>query len=155
MRRRTCPCGSGRLARDCCGRFRRLSASEVALAYLGRQIRDARELLIPFSPTAVAALREEAATLPARCDLFTDALRAAPERVIRQVRGHADTPVVRAAVARAVIALREAGTVDEHLAAAALIDLTQAHSAVCEAAMDQADAAARVASRPMGDPITV
>ncbi len=142
MRRRTCSCGSGRLARDCCGRFRRLSASEVALAYLGRQIRDARELLIPFSPEAVAVLREEAASLPARCDLFVDVLRAMPERVIRPRGG--DSATLRAAVARAVIALREAGAVDEHLAAAALIDLTQEHSPVCDAAVAQARQVERV-----------
>lgn len=110
----------------------------MAAAYLSRQGRQARDVLGGFSQAAVSVLQEEAATLPARCDLFSEALRAAPAAVVRQVHQHADTAMVRAAVAKAVIALREAGFVDEHLAAAALIDLTKHQSALCEAAMRQA-----------------
>ncbi|MHB8463496.1 MAG: hypothetical protein ACYDH6_13775 [Acidimicrobiales bacterium] len=133
---RACQCGSGRRARDCCGRFRHLSSEEVAQAYLSRQARQARDVVGPFSTAAVAALQTEAATLPERCALFSDALVST-----RHVRRGVDTPTVRAALVKATIALREAGAVDEHLAAATIIDLTQPSSAVCDAAM--AEAAAR------------
>jgi hypothetical protein len=109
-----------------------LSANELAAAYLGRQARQAREVLGPFASSAVARLQEEAATLPDRCDVFATALHAA------RIHRLDDTPAVRVALAKAVIALRESGTIDEHLAAAALLDLTAAHSLVSDAARRQA-----------------
>jgi hypothetical protein len=147
VRNRPCACGSGRLARDCCGRFRRLSSTEIAAAYLGRQARQAREVLGPFSASAVATLQAEAATLPDRCDVFEIALGAA------HIHRVDDTPAVRVALAKAVLALRESGTIDEHLAAAAILDLTGARSQLCDAARRQA-AAPRPAPAP-GRPVTV
>jgi len=162
VRKRPCPCGSGRLARDCCGRFRRLSEMEMSVAFLGRQSRQARDLIGPFSPVALEALRAEAATLPAQCTAFTAALLAAPDPVPADVRKlaravelaargapdadprlraalhRADSPVARVAVARALIALREGGLVDEHLAAAALVALPGGRSTLAEAALLQA-----------------
>jgi hypothetical protein len=159
--KRPCPCGSGRTARDCCGRFRRLSPSQVADAYLHRQARQARDLVGPFAPTALAALQAEAATLPARCDLFADALLATVGSDVRRLSRdalhtpeadidavalsalhrravQADTPVARVAIAKAIVALREAGSIDEHLAAAALVELSGARSPLTEAALVEA-----------------
>ena len=154
MRKRACQCGSGRYASDCCGRFRRLTPTEIANAYLSRQARQAREVIGPFSQAAVATLQAEAATLPDRCDLFTETLLASPAAVIRQVQRRADTAPVRVAVAKAVIALREAGTLDEHLAAAALVDLTRPQSALCTAALAAATRD-RAPSPTRARPVTV
>ncbi len=153
LRKRPCACGSGRPARDCCGRFRRVAERDAALAYLARQARQARDLIGPFSPAALAGLQREAATLPDRCDAFTAALRMAKapvgadlRRLARAMSGArrgalevalagADSPQARVAVAKALVALREAGSVDEHLAAAALVGLVAPRSALTEAAL--------------------
>lgn len=147
--------------------FRRLRAGEAATAYLNRQARSARDLIGPFSPTAVAALQAEAATLPDRCDLFADALLAAPgvATSIRDLRRRgaavvevrsADTPEARVAVAKTIVALRESGMVDEHLAAAGLIELVGGRSRVTEAALVQAlRGPSRTTSTPAPNPATV
>jgi hypothetical protein len=78
---RPCPCGSGRVARDCCGRFTRLSEADVARAYLHRQARVARDLVAPFSPGGFDGLRRELPGLPDRQATVAAALsgRAAAE----------------------------------------------------------------------------
>jgi hypothetical protein len=161
VRKRPCPCGSGRPARDCCGRFRRLSDAEIARSYLSRQARQARDLIGPFSPQALHALQQEAAALPLRHDSFTTAFLAAPGSVPDEIRRmaramqrrseagdevapprltatRADTPMARVAVAKALLALREEGVVDEHLAAAAVIELANGPSPLATAALLQA-----------------
>ncbi|MFI5040316.1 MAG: hypothetical protein ACHQNA_00470 [Acidimicrobiales bacterium] len=125
-----------------------------------RQAKQARDLIGPFSPAALDALQQEAATLPARCSVFSDTLLAAGEpvasaverigRVLAQTRARhgdaatvavhaavrrADSPVARVAVAKAIVALREAGAVDEHLAAAVLVALPTGVSLLTEAAL--------------------
>jgi hypothetical protein len=160
MRSRPCSCGSGRPARGCCGRFRRVGDRDAAAAYLARQARPARDLVGPFSVTGLAVLQAEAAQVAGRRPEFGDALRGTGDpvgsdvrRVVRAVaaaggntddprtRGairRADSPMARAAVARAWMALREAGRVDEHLAAAAMLDLVGPRSQVIDAAVLQA-----------------
>ena len=153
LRTRPCPCGSGRAARDCCGRFRRLPEAEVARAYLHRQARTAREVLAPFSPGGLAGLRSELVGLPSAHPVMEQAWRGpttlAVERLIAAAQKRAgdaeafvhamlarlDTPLMRVALARATIALRQEGAIDEHLAAAALVDLDQAGSVLLEAAV--------------------
>lgn len=172
VRKRPCPCGTGRPARDCCGRFRRLSDAEIARSYLSRQARQARDLVGPFSPQALHALQTEAATLPGRHDTFTDALLAAPDSVSGEIRRmaralqrrseagdeitaprlsatRADTPMARVAVAKALLALREEGVVDEHIVAAAVIELAGGPSPLAAAAVIQA---AGVVAGVMGRP---
>lgn len=172
VHKRPCPCGTGRPARDCCGRFRRLSDAEIARSYLSRQARQARDLIGPFSPQAVHALQAEAAMLPARHDAFTDALLVAPDSVSGEVRRmaralqrrseagdeiapprlsatRADTPMARVAIAKTLVALREAGAVDEHVVAAAVIELAGGASPIAVAALVQAAAVvAGIMSRP-------
>jgi hypothetical protein len=160
LRNRPCSCGSGRPARRCCGWFRRVGEGEAAAAYLGRQTRGARDVLAPFAPSAIAALQGEAATLmklaervPAALLAAGDAVAADVRRIARalarpggtegdlMVRGavrRADTAPARATVARLFLTLREAGVVDEHLAAAALLDLIGERSRVSEAALLEA-----------------
>ncbi|GAC1315556.1 MAG: hypothetical protein NVSMB12_11410 [Acidimicrobiales bacterium] len=176
VHKRPCPCGTGRPARDCCGRFRRLSDAEIARSYLSRQARQARDLIGPFSPQALHALQTEAATLPARYDAFTDALLAAPDAVAGEVRRmaralqrrseagdeiaaprlsatRADTPMARVAIAKALLALREEGVVDEHLVAAAVIELAGGPSPLAGAALIQAaGVVAGIMGRPAAGP---
>ena len=163
VRARPCRCGSGRPAPSCCGRFRRVSDLSAAAGYLARQARQARDVVGPFSATGLAALQAEAASVPRRCDLVTAALVAAREPVITDIRHvaraiqretsgrrvgaldaalrRADTPMARVAVAKAFVSLREAGSVDEHLVAAALIELSGGRSPITEAALLQAGTA--------------
>ena len=162
VRPRPCPCGSGRVARDCCGRFTRLSEADVARAYLHRQARPARDLVAPFSPGGFDGLRRELAGLPDKQPTVAAALtgRAAGEvarlvnaaahrdeessrSLIRAVVGQADLPLARVSLAKAVIALREDRTIDEHLAAAAILDLDGPKSELLAAALRRAAAAMR------------
>jgi hypothetical protein len=84
--------------------------------------------------------------LPSRCELFNDALH--------QSKARSANPLARVCVAKVVIALREAGVIDEHLAAAALVDLSSPQSALCESAIKHAKSSP-VASAPMAAPVTV
>jgi len=159
MRKRPCPCGSGRAARECCGRFRRLSDVEIASAHLSRQARRSRDVVGHFSTAALETLQGEAVTLPGRCGSFADALLLGPRPVLTDIRRaasalarlngssadgrlalrgalqRADTPLARVIVAKTVLALREQGAIDEHLAAAALIELSGPRSALTEDAV--------------------
>jgi len=149
MRTRPCRCGSGRAARDCCGLFRRVPDAEIARGHLRRQARAARDLLAPFSPSAIDELRREAADLvdshpgmvaaAARCS-DTVKLMAA-RRPLDRARRHVDLSLTRVALARQVMALREDGLVDDHLAAAALVDLEDPSSVVLTATVDHLAAA--------------
>jgi hypothetical protein len=135
-----------------------VSERQAAVAFLARQARQARDLIGPFSAAALATLQTEAASLPGRCEQVTTALLAARDPVVPDIRRvgralvrdnggvgpavrRADSPMARVAVAKAFVALREAGVVDEHLAAAAIIDLVSTRSVVAEAAVLQAGAA--------------
>jgi hypothetical protein len=134
--------------------LRRVGSSEAAAAYLRRQARNARDVVGPFSSGAVAALQAEAATLPDRCDLFSEALLTTPalaagirdlRRAVRRGESpaglrHADTAEARVSVAKTFVALREAGLVDEHLVAAALLQLIDGRSPITEAALMRAAA---------------
>jgi hypothetical protein len=156
--KRPCSCGSGRAARGCCGLLSHVSQRDAAVAYLARQARHARDLIGPFSPAAMTTLRAEAATLPARCGVFTDSLLVAREPVGSDVRKvaralersrsgqlgsrhvlaaleSADSPMARVAVAKALITMREAGVIDEYLPAAAFLELATATSPIAEAAL--------------------
>lgn len=168
LRSRPCSCGSGRPARSCCGRFRRVSERDAAIAHVRRQSRRGWETVSPFSSEAIAALQDEAAALPARSETFSAALSTGRDPVGSDVRRlgralqragspdhpavhaalrRADTPVARAAVAKAIAALRESGEVDEYLAGAALFDLSGYRSRITDAAL--LAAAATVSGRPV------
>jgi hypothetical protein len=160
VRKRPCSCGSGRPRHDCCGWFRRVDEAHAASAYLTRQARPARDLIGPFSPTALTSLQAEAAELAHQCPQFADALLGSRDPVASDVRRiaraldrgpgagasvqealrRADTPMARVAVARALVAVREAGLADEHVAAAALLELAAGPSPITEIALRAAAA---------------
>ena len=152
--KRLCSCGSGAPRRACCGWFR-VDDGRAATAYLTRQARPARDVVGPFSATGLASLQAEAAELARQCPQFAEALlgsrdpvasdlrhvaRAlergpAFEPLVRRAVQHADTPMARVAVAKALLLVREAGLADEHVAAAAMIELAAGPSPVTEAAL--------------------
>ena len=155
VRKRPCSCGSGRARHDCCGRFRRVDETRAAAAYLIRQARPARDLVGPFSPVALASLQAEAVDLAVRCPQFAEALLGSRdpvasdlrrlarvlergpgnEAMIRAAVQHADTPMARVAIARALLVVREAGLADEHVVAAAMLELAAGPSPLTEVSL--------------------
>jgi hypothetical protein len=124
-----------------------LPEGDIARAYLHRQGREARETLFPFSPSGLAGLQTELEALPSTADALIDALfeaiapglarltYAASRRPDDEIAGfvrvmvdRVDSPLARVGLARAVVAMREQATIDDYLAAAALVDLDSPHS---------------------------
>ena len=157
---RACACGSGRRRSHCCGWFRRVDEGRAATAYLLRQARPARDLVGPFAPPALASLQAEAAALTTRCPQFAEALLTSRDPVASDVRRvarafeqgpgaetalraalrRADTPMARVAIARALLVVREAGLADEHVVAAAMLELAGGPSLITELALRTAAA---------------
>jgi SEC-C motif len=143
-RNQPCPCGSGVKAKRCCGVRRGPSEPDLAKAFLSEQRRVSSLALRRAinDVDALIELYEAVAELP-RLDLScqlrlprlltpelerlrsaidvddVDEIQVALPDALVQV----DNPLVRADLARAVLALREAGRVTEEVAAAALVDL--------------------------------
>lgn len=137
-----CACGSGRKAKRCCGIERGPSEESLARAYLSHAARAAALDLGAISDDNFEALVDELIELPRRelslqlelpklfppaLDRLLDAMEQddvdAGEAPFRELLGKLDTPLERARLARAVIALRAAARLERGLAAAALIDL--------------------------------
>jgi SEC-C motif len=143
-RNEPCPCGSGVKAKRCCGVRRGPSEAELARAFLREQCR-ASSPMLRRAINDVEALIElyvavvELPCLDLSCQLRLprlltpelERLRSAiadddgegiqvalPDALVQ-----VDNLLVRADLARAVLALREAGRVSEEVAAAALLDL--------------------------------
>ena len=143
-RNERCPCGSGVKAKRCCGVRRGPSEAERARAFLREQCRASGPVLRRAinDVDALIELYQAVAELP-RLDLSCqlrlprlltpelERLRSAiadddgeeiqvalPDALVQ-----VDNVLVRADLARAVLALREAGRVSEEVAAAALLDL--------------------------------
>lgn len=142
-RNERCGCGSGRKAKHCCGVRRGPSDADLARAFLAGQARQAVRALRRCSDDELDDLAGEVIELPTLdsslqlplprlltpdvgrllsaieeddVDGLDDALAAVLDRV--------DTPVARAELARAVLALRDAGRIDPKVAAVALIELS-------------------------------
>lgn len=154
-RNQPCPCGSGVKAKRCCGVRRGPSEADLAKAFLVEHrrasspvlpdaINDVDDLIELYK--AVAALpsldlscqlrlprlltpeleRLRSAIADLNADDFWQALPAALAQV--------DTPMVRADLATAVLALRQSGRISDEVAAAALLDLdSEADALVREA----------------------
>ena len=142
-RNEQCGCGSGRKAKRCCGVQRGPSEADLARAFLAGQVRPAARLLRGCTDEELDDLDVEMLELPTidtslqlplprlltpdverllvaiedgDLDGIDDALPAVLARV--------DTPLSRAGLARAVLALRDRGRIDPKVAAVALIDLS-------------------------------
>jgi hypothetical protein len=140
-RNERCRCGSGRKVKRCCGVRRGPSEAELAKAFLYQQARSAALVLDARSDDEVVALLDEAVGLPRQevsmqlplpglLSPALERLRAAvadddPDEVaaaVPAVLAEVDTPIVRAGLVRAVLALRDAGRVSDAVAAAVVVE---------------------------------
>jgi SEC-C motif len=171
-RNEPCSCGSGVKTKRCCGVGRGPSGPELARAFLVEQRRASspalRRVINDFD--VLIELYEAVATLP-RVDLSCqlrlprllspelERLRSAIadddadeiDHALPDALAQVDNVVVRAELARAVIALREAGRVSVEVAAAALLDLdSDADALVREALVATLAVACGAARTPSG-----
>ncbi len=142
-RNEQCGCGSGRKAKRCCGVHRGPSETDLARAFLAHQARPAARLLRGCSDDELDDLEAAMIELPTLDTslqlplprLLTpdlDRLLVAIEEedldgiddALPAVLARVDTLVARAALATAVLALRDQGRIDPMVAAVALIELS-------------------------------
>jgi len=160
-RNQPCPCGSGIKTKRCCGERRGPSEAAPARAFLAVQSREALQSLANSEREEFVAVFDEMLELPEH-DLalvaplpaiFTPELQRlarvmadAEEDEIESAMGAAlppfDTPLVRAHLARAVIAQRDAGRIAERVAAMALLNLGSRSLALLRSSLIQAVAVA-------------
>ncbi len=153
-RNHRCACGSGRKVKFCCGSTPGPSEPDLAKAYLVAQRRTAALVLAKVTRAELDELFEEMVELPTR-DLSLqvplprllppqlEALRAAIDDDDREALDAAmpaalaqlDGPLLRAGLARAVLAMRDGGRVAPKLAAVAVADLCVERSALVEAGL--------------------
>jgi SEC-C motif len=165
-----CQCGSGRKAKRCCGVVRGPSAESLARAFLAHASRDAAWELRHVPDAEFDRLIDELAQLPELdlslhtelpkflspaldrlCAAFAADDPDAAEGPFEELLGAIDTPLERARLVRAVIALRGKGRLDAKLAAAAVIDLASGSCGLLGASLVQAVAVrAGVARTPAG-----
>jgi hypothetical protein len=169
-RNEPCPCGSGRKAKRCCGVARGPAEDELARAFVAGEALVASVSLAGCENDEFESLWDELLKLPQRHlslhlplpKLVTPEL----ERLIEAVRdddaeeaddaldealARLDTPAGRAALARAVVDLRDAGRLEGRLAAIAVLDLASRSRALVRASLVEAAAvAAGVAPTPGG-----
>jgi SEC-C motif len=170
-RNERCLCGSGRKVKRCCGVRRGPSAEDLARAFVVEQRRAVMPVLrrVITDTEVLIELYGRVAELP-RLDLscqlrlpwllspVLDRLRMAVidddaeevQLALPAALAAVDTPVVRAELARAVLALRDAGRIDETVAAAALLDLDSADALVREALVAALAVDGGVARTPAG-----
>lgn len=165
-RNQLCPCGSGRKAKRCCGVKGGPSEESLARAFLAHASREAAwelrhvldaefdQLIDELPELAELDLRLHAElpkllspALGRLCDAFAADDPDAADEPFRELLGAIDTPLERARLARAVIALRAQGRLDAKLAAVALIDLASKSRGLVGASLLQAVAVRAGAAR--------
>jgi hypothetical protein len=169
-RNEPCPCGAGRKAKRCCGVERGPSEESLARAFLARASREAARELRHLSDAEFGGLLDELPQLPGRdlslqvelpklvspaldrlCEAVADDDPQAAKEPFGEVLRAVDTPLQRARLARAAIALRASGRLDAKLAAAALIDLASDSRGLTSASLIEAVAVrVGVARTPAG-----
>jgi hypothetical protein len=141
-RNQPCPCGSGLKAKRCCSVQGGPSPESLARAFLAHASREAAWELRHVSDRELDRLVDELPELPELdlslhaelpkllspaidrlCDAFAADDPDAASEPFDELLGVIDTPLERARLARAVIALRAAGRLDVKLAATAVIDV--------------------------------
>lgn len=165
-----CWCGSGLKVKRCCGVARGPSAESLALAFLRTA---AREVAGPAGTTSereFALLLAELVDLPAvdlslqvelpkllspalgrLCEAIAEDDELSGEAVLDEVLDELDSPLERERLARAVIALRDAGRCGRRLAAVALIDLAGgSRQLLCASVIQAVAVRAGVARTPAG-----
>lgn len=139
----TCPCGSGRKVKRCCGQRRGPSEDDLARAHLAQLARRAAPDLAGLSDSALDDLWEGLMDLPAvdysllvtLPRLIGPDLRRLREAIehddpdwgwdaLTAVHQQIDTPQQRARLANAIVRLREERRINGRQAAYALLDLS-------------------------------
>jgi SEC-C motif len=169
-RNELCSCGSGLKVKRCCGVARGPSQESLAVAFLRNAVREVADSAGALSEREFAAKLAELVDLPCLdlslqvglpkllspalgrlCEAIAEDDEMAGDAVIEQVLDELDTPLERARLARAVIALCDAGRCGQRLAAVALIDLASGSRQLFCASVIQAVAVrAGVARTPGG-----
>ena len=165
-----CSCGSGLKVKRCCGVARGPSEESLALGFLRSAAREVAGPAGALSEREFATLLAELVDLPCLdlslqvelsklhspalgrlCEAIAEDDELAGEAVLDEVLGELDTPVQRARLARAVIAMRDAGRCGRLLAAVALIDLASgSRQLLCASLIQSAAVRAGVARTPAG-----
>jgi hypothetical protein len=165
-RNEPCLCGSGHKAKRCCGVERGPSDESLASAFLAHASREAAwelrcvrddefdrliDELIELPELDLSLHAELPKLLSPTLDSFCDAFAAdnpeAAEGPFAELLAAIDTPVERARLVRAVIALRGAGRLDVKLAAAAVLNLASGSRGLLGASLVQAAAVRAGAAR--------
>lgn len=161
-----CPCGSSKKAKRCCGIRRGPSPAELAKAFLAEERRKAGSVLRGMDRDEFDELFEEMIDLPTldvslQADLprllspELEWLRAAIEKdddetfkaALAPALKQLDTPPRRAALARALLSLRDTQRINARVAALAIIDLETSPSALFQSSVVQALAVSVGAAR--------
>jgi SEC-C motif-containing protein len=165
-RNERCPCGSGRKVKRCCGVRRGPSEAELAKAWLYQQARSAALVLDARSDIEVVALLDTAVGLPRQDVSMQLPLPGLPSPALEQLRAavaeddpdevaavlpaalaEVDTPIIRARLVRAVLALRDAGRVSAEVAAAVAVEQASHSTTLLRASLLEAVAVSVGAAR--------
>ena len=169
-RNELCGCGSGLKVKRCCGVARGPSEESLALAFLRSVAREVAGRAGALSEREFALLLAELVDLPCLdlslqvelpkllspalgglCEAIAEDDELAGDSVIEEVLDELDTPLERARLARAVMAVRDAGRCDRQLAAVALIDLASgSRQLLCASVIQAVAGRAGVARTPAG-----
>jgi hypothetical protein len=156
-RNESCPCGSGRKAKRCCGQQRGPGEDDLARAYLATHAQHAAGRLRRLHDDELEDLFDELIELPEldlKLALTLPQLRSpeierlldaaanddidAGDELIPIITRQLDTPTERARIAGVVLDLRDTHRVDPLLAAAAIIDLNSPSRTLIRACLIQA-----------------
>lgn len=164
-----CLCASGRKAKRCCGVPSGPGEESLGRAYLAGQVRAALPTLLGMSELETTRLLRELADLPS-LDLslvlrlpglltpelgrLLDAVAAddelALDDALEEALAQVDTVPSRVDLARAVVALRDAGRIERRLAALALVDLERTRTVLAASLLEAAAIATGQARTPAG-----
>src|SRR3954454_25355797 len=169
-RNELCSCGSGLKVKRCCGVVRGPSEESLASGFLRGAARAVVGQAGALSEREFASLLTELVDLPCLdlslqvelpkllspalgrlCEAIAEDDELAGDAVLDEVLDGLDTPLVRTRLARAVIALRDAGRCGRRLAAVALIDLASgSRQLLCASVIQAVAVRAGVARTPAG-----
>jgi hypothetical protein len=164
-----CPCGSGRKAKRCCGVGGGPGPESLARAFLAAEARAAAPALLDVTDAELDRLADQLLELPALdlslvarlpallgpelarlLDAVADDDPDAVDDALPAARARLDCLERRAELARAVLALRDAGRIPPRLAALALLDLEGGGRALLSASLLRAAAIATGQARTPG-----
>jgi hypothetical protein len=169
-RNEPCPCGSRRKAKHCCGIERGPAADELARAFIAGEALVAARTMAGCERNAFESLWDEMLELPQRhlslhlplprlvtpeLERLIEALQddddEEADEALHEALATLDRPTTRAALARAVVDLRDSGRLDARVAAVAILELESRSRALVRVSLAEAAAvAAGVVPTPGG-----